>query len=94
MPRQVVRHGVLTRAALTRLTGLSTTTITMLVTVLSGALAAYAIARVLVDQRAKAMFVFLLVSMFPRIIISPLFRAFVELNCSIRTRRWWSRTPP
>jgi multiple sugar transport system permease protein len=56
-------------------------TITTLVTVISGALAAYSVARVLVNQRAKVMFIFLLVSMFPGIIIiSPLFRAFMALD--------------
>ena len=56
-------------------------TITTLVTVVAGSLAAYSIARILVNQRAKVMFIFLLVSMFPGIIIiSPLFRAFMELN--------------
>jgi multiple sugar transport system permease protein len=54
---------------------------TTIVTVVSGALAAYSIARILVNRRAIVMFIFLLVSMFPGIIIiSPLFRAFQSVD--------------
>lgn len=56
-------------------------TVATLITVFAGSLAAYSIARILVKQRGKVLFIFLLVSMFPGIIIiSPMFRVFMELN--------------
>lgn len=54
---------------------------TTLIVAVAGALAAYSLARVVTAQRSRVLVLFLLVSMFPGIIIiSPLFRAFQALD--------------